>query len=164
MPDKAFHWIRVQTFCHATEDEDLLERVLEDLVGEADEFSREESEGEHGNAMAVLEARLSRQRQYATLFGNLGEDVRGWILADLDNRVDENCVFYLRLDKQRAVAGEYVPAHHGDVVSITGRVQAHPARKEVAEETLRCFLESLGDDPSRSSSPRTPSRGSGSPS
>lgn len=143
MPNSAFHWIRVQTFCYATERKELLEETMETLLGDADEYSEDESVGEHGNVMTILEARLTHQRQYRKLFTDLGPEVRAWILSDIDNRIDEDCVFYIRLDKQRAVQGEYVPAHHGDVIAITGKVQAHPARKEVAARVLSEFLAGL---------------------
>ena len=140
LPNSAFHWIRVQTFCYATERRELLEETMENLLGEADEYSEDESVGEHGNVMTILEARLTHQRQYRKLFTDLGSEIRGWILSDLDNRIDEDCVFYIRLDKQKAVQGIYEPAHHGDVIAITGKVQAHPARKEVAARVLSEFL------------------------
>ena len=140
MPNSAFHWIRVQTFCYATERKELLEETMENLLGEADEYSEDESVGEHGNVMTILEARLTHQRQYRKLFTDLGPEIRSWILSDLDNRIDEDCVFYIRLDKQKAVQGIYEPAHHGDVIAITGKVQAHPARKEVAARVLSEFL------------------------
>lgn len=148
---QTFHWIRVQTFCYATEREDLLKEVMEGLVGDADELSEDESLGEHGNRMLILEARLTHQRQYRTLFGNLGPGIREWIADDIDGRIDEDCVFYMRLDKQSAVRGEYVPAHHGDVIAVTGKVQAHPARKEVAARTLSEFLAGLGQSSDGSS-------------
>lgn len=143
MPNVTFHWMRVQTFCYATERKDLLEETMELLLGDADEFSEDESESEHGNTMTILEAKLTHQRQYRTLFSNLGKDVCDFIIKDVDNRIDEDCVFYLRLDKQKAVLGEYVPAHHGDVIAITGKVQSHPARKEVATRNLKEFLAGL---------------------
>ena len=140
MPNSAFHWIRVQTFCYATERKELLEETMENLLGEADEYSEDESVGEHDNVMTILEARLTHQRQYRKLFTDLGPEIRAWIVSDLDNRIDEDCVFYIRLDKQKAVQGIYEPAHHGDVIAITGKVQAHPARKEVAARVLSEFL------------------------
>ncbi len=140
LPNSAFHWIRVQTFCYATERKELLEETMENLLGEADEYSEDESVGEHGNVMTILEARLTHQRQYRKLFTDLGPEIRAWIVSDLDNRIDEDCVFYIRLDKQKAVQGIYEPAHHGDVIAITGKVQAHPARKEVAARVLSEFL------------------------
>ena len=71
--------------------------------------------------------------------------IREWIKEDVENRVDEDCVFYMRLDKQKAVRGEYEVAHHGDVISITGKIQSHPARKDVAESNIVAFLDSLED-------------------
>lgn len=143
MPATTFHWIRVQTFCYATERKELLEEVMEELLGDA-EYSEELTESEHGNTMTILEARLTKQRQYRELFERLGPDIRSWILEDMDNRVDDDCMFYVRLDKQKAVLGTYEVAHHGDVIAVTGKIQSHPARKEVAARTLSEFLAGLG--------------------
>ena len=140
----AFHWVRVQVFCYATERQELLEETLVELLG-TDEFTEDVSEGEHGDTMLILEARLTKQREYNALFRKLGSDIREWIKEDVENRVDEDCVFYMRLDKQKAVRGEYEVAHHGDVISITGKIQSHPARKDVAEANIVAFLDSLED-------------------
>ena len=149
MPATTFHWIRVQTFCYATERKELLEEVMEELLGDA-EYSEELTESEHGNTMTILEARLTKQRQYRELFERLGPDIRSWILEDMDNRVDDDCMFYIRLDKQKAVLGTYEVAHHGDVIAVTGKIQSHPARKEVAARTLSEFLAGLGQSESSS--------------
>ena len=140
----AFHWVRVQVFCYATERQELLEETLAELLG-TDEFTEDVSEGEHGDTMLILEARLTKQREYNALFRKLGSDIREWIKEDVENRVDEDCVFYMRLDKQKAVRGEYEVAHHGDVISITGKIQSHPARKDVAEANIVAFLDSRED-------------------
>lgn len=116
---------------------------MEELLGDA-EYSEELTESEHGNTMTILEARLTKQRQYRELFERLGPDIRSWILEDMDNRVDDDCMFYIRLDKQKAVLGTYEVAHHGDVIAVTGKIQSHPARKEVAARTLSEFLAGLG--------------------
>ena len=116
---------------------------LPELLGDA-EYSEELTESEHGNTMTILEARLTKQRQYRELFERLGPDIRSWILEDMDNRVDDDCMFYIRLDKQKAVLGTYEVAHHGDVIAVTGKIQSHPARKEVAARTLSEFLAGLG--------------------
>lgn len=147
MPATTFHWIRVQTFCYATERKELLEEVMEELLGDA-EYSEELTESEHGNTMIILEARLTKQKQFKQLFERLGADIREWIVSDMENRIDEDCVFYMRLDKQKAVMGEYAVAHHGDVISITGKVQSHPARKEIAARALEGFLAGISDQSS----------------
>ena len=144
MPSTTFHWIRVQTFCYATERKELLEEVMEELLGDA-EYSEELTESEHGNTMTILEARLTKQKQFRQLFEKLGTDIRTWLVDDMENRVDEDCVFYMRLDKQKAVEGVYEIAHHGDVISITGKVQSHPARKEIAVRIMDDFLTGIED-------------------
>ena len=137
-----FHWVRVQTFCYATEKRELLEETMTELLG-TDEFQEEISEGEHSNIMTILETRLTKQREFNSLFKKLGPEICQWILDDIDNRIDEDCVFYMRLDKQKAVQGIYEVAHHGDVVAITGKVQSHPARKDVAVRVMSDFLTGL---------------------
>lgn len=140
-----FHWVRVQTFCYATERQDLLEDTLVELLGDI-EFEEEVCESEHGNTMLILETRITKQKEFAELFGKLGDDILDSIVEDADNRVDEDDMFYLRLDKQKAVQGIYEIAHHGDVISIFGKVQAHPAKKEVAVKVLKEFIESVKSD------------------
>jgi len=141
----SFHWVRVQTFCYATERQDLLEDTLVELLGDI-EFEEEVCESEHGNTMLILETRITKQKEFAELFGKLGDDILDSIVEDADNRVDEDDMFYLRLDKQKAVQGIYEIAHHGDVISIFGKVQAHPAKKEVAVKVLKEFIESVKSD------------------
>jgi len=138
----SFHWIRVQTFCYATERQDLIEDTLKELLGEI-EFEEEISESEHGNTMMILETRFTKQREFTELFSKLSDEVLDFILENIDNRVDEDDMFYIRLDKQKAVQGIYEIAHHGDVISIFGKVQAHPAKKEVAVRVLREFVEGI---------------------
>ena len=135
----AFHWLRVQTFCYATERQELLGETMAALLG-TDEFEAEVSEGEHGNTMLILEGRLTKQKEFVALFSRLPKDILDWLDEDMENRVDEDCVFYMRLDKQKAVQGEYRVAHHGDVIAITGKVQSHPARQEIAVKSMRDFL------------------------
>lgn len=137
-----FHWLRVQAFCYSTEKEELIHDVMEELVGN-DEFDCDISDGEHGNSMIIFKDEMTKQKEFTGLFTRLGESVRDRLVSDIENRVDEDCVFYLRLDKQKAVAGEYRIAHHGDVISVTGKVASHPARKEIAVKNLTEFLESL---------------------
>ena len=138
----SFHWIRVQTFCYATEKKDLLEETMMQLLG-TDELEEDISESEHGNCMTIIEKRLTHQKEFSTLFRNIGKEICDWIVEDIDNRVDEDCVFYLRLDKQAAVQKRYEVAHHGDVIAVTGKLQAHPAKKEAAVRTMLDFLNGL---------------------
>lgn len=134
-----FHWLRMETFCYATEKEDLVSETFQTLAG-TDEFQKEISESEHGNTMLIFQHMITKQREMDALFTRLGKDLLQSFLDDLENRIDDDCVFYTRLDKQKAVQGEYAVAHHGDVISITGKVASNPAKKEVAVRNMTEFL------------------------
>ncbi len=137
-----FHWIRIETFCYATEKEDLVTSTFSELIG-TDEFQKDIVESEHGNTMIVLQYMMTKQKEMDALFSKLGPALLEQYLSDLDDRVDDDCVFYTRLDKQKAVCGEYAIAHHGDVISITGKIASNPARKEIAENNMTQFLRKL---------------------
>jgi RNA binding exosome subunit len=137
-----FHWARVRLFCYATEDQEKLHQTMISISGTGD-FNAEMSDGHHGNSMVILSAELKSNTECAGLFGRLGKDVINSILNELDKRIDDDCVFYMRLDKQAAVLERYEMAHHGDVVSITCKIASHPARKEIAENNMRTFLENV---------------------
>lgn len=137
-----FHWLRIETFIYATEKEDLVRETFANLVG-TDEFDTEVCEGEHGNRMLILQRMATKQKDMNLVFSNLGKDLLEQLVDDVDNRIDDDCVFYTRLDKQKAVCGEYAVAHHGDVISITGKVASNPAKKEVAVKNFTAFIDSL---------------------
>ncbi len=137
-----FHWIRIETFCYATEKEDLVTSTFSELIG-TDEFQKDIVESEHGNTMIVLQYMMTKQKEMDALFSKLGPALLQQYLSDLNDRVDDDCVFYTRLDKQKAVCGEYAVAHHGDVISITGKIASNPARKEIAENNMTQFLRKL---------------------
>lgn len=146
-----FHWLRVQIFCYATENPELISETMEALLGTSD-FDREISVSEHGNEIMIFSCRMTKQKEFKALFSRLGDEVIDDIKGDIENRVDEDCTFYIRLDKQEAVQGRYRIAHHGDVIAITGKVQSHPARKEVAVRNMLEFLDSIPHSESVSSS------------
>ena len=138
----AFHWMKVKAVCYATEDENLIHDVMVDLIGSDDEelFDVDISEGLHGNPITVIDANLSHNKEYERLFRNIGEGPLKIVLDEIEQRVDDDCVLYLRLDKQKAVQGVYEISHSGDVISITAKVVAHPAKKEIAVENAKAFI------------------------
>jgi RNA binding exosome subunit len=133
--------MRVQMFCYATENEDLIRSVMTEAVG--DEVVEDVSESEHGNRLLILSKEMTKQKDFVRVFGKLGPDAISEIKGGIENKVDDDCVLYLRFDKQRLVGGEYAIAHHGDVLSMTCKIASHPARKEIAVRNVSEFLSSL---------------------
>jgi RNA binding exosome subunit len=137
-----FHWLRVTVFCYATENEELIRETLSELVGE-DRIECDTAESEHGNRILIFRCEVLKQKEAVQLFRGFGKDLRDELIECLEERVDDDCVLYLRLDKQEFVQGRYEIAHHGDVVSVTGKLVSHPARKEIAVAKMEEFLNSL---------------------
>jgi len=137
-----FHWLRVETFIYATEDETRVTEAFASVAGDG-EYNAYDSESEHGNRMTVLQALMSHRKEQEAVFTRLGPQIAMELHQKAEERIDDDCVLYLRLDKQKAVCGEFAPAHHGDVISVTGKVASNPARAEIAAANLRAFLEKL---------------------
>jgi len=137
-----FHWLRVNVFCYATENEESIHDAMAELLG-TDEFECDIADSEHGNRILIFSGELSKQKEIVPIFLKLGKELIEDIKGRLEERIDEDCVFYLRLDKQELVQGRYSTAHHGDVLSITGKIASHPARKEIAVGKMAEFLNSL---------------------
>lgn len=140
-----FHWLRIETFIYATENTELVTDTFKSIAG-TDEYRTDVSESEHGNIMTVLQAMMSHKKEQEEVFRRLGENIAKEIIDGIDEKIDDDCVFYMRLDKQKAVCGEYSIAHHGDVISLTGKVASNPAKRDVAIANMKNFL--LGVFPS----------------
>ncbi|MDR0508799.1 MAG: exosome protein, partial [Candidatus Methanoplasma sp.] len=136
------HWLRVNVFCYATENEEAIHDAMAELLGTA-EFECDTTDSEHGNHILILSGEFSKQKEIMPIFLKFGKEFTDDLKGHLEERIDEDCVFYLRLDKQELVQGRYVTAHHGDVLSVTGKIVSHPAKKEIAIGKMEEFLNSL---------------------
>ena len=98
-----FHWVKVKIVCYATEDEDLLHDVIVKLTGIDDDESYDVdiSEGLHGNPITVIDANLTHNKDCERIFKNLGNDILESLIPELEDRIDDDDIFYMRLDKQR---------------------------------------------------------------
>ena len=126
---------------YSTEDEDRVTEMFENLIG-TDEYEVDVAEGEMGNRTLILEAELTKRKDMDGLFDRLGKDVIEWILDEIEERIDEDCSFFFRLDKQKAMSGEYVIGSGGDVVSFICKVASYPAKRELAIDVLKEYLKS----------------------
>ena len=139
MPRVPFHYIDLRTFCYATEDEKRVEDALRALLPEEFELDRMENTGHHGDRIIVLSARVENADEMRYILDRLAElDEIDRILDELDERVDDNCSFFLRLDKQAAFKDEIAL---GQGITLRAKVEAYPAKHEAAVENAREALE-----------------------
>lgn len=139
MTDVPFHYIDLRAFCYATEDDARVERALRTFLPEEFDLDRIENEGFHGDRIVVLSARAENADDVRHVLDRLAEiDLEG-VRDELDERVDENCSLFLRLDKQAAYGGS---VERGAGIELRAKVEAYPAKKEAAVENATGALES----------------------
>ena len=136
-----FHYVDLRTFCYATEDEKRVEAALRAYLPEETELERELTEGHNGDRIVILSVRLERAddvRYVLSKLTELGDFDR--LRSELEARIDDNCAFYIGLDKQAAFNGDVA---FGDGLMLRGKVEAYPAKKARAIETATEALEAL---------------------
>mgnify|MGYP006304385751 FL=1 len=135
MPRVPFHYIDLRTFCYATEDEKRVEEAIRAFLPEEFALDRMENTGHHGDRIVVLSARVETADAMRHVLDRLAElDTIDRVLDELDERVDDNCSFFMRLDKQAAFQDEI---RLGDGITLRAKVEAYPAKHEAAVENAR---------------------------
>jgi RNA binding exosome subunit len=144
MPRVPFHYIDLRTFCYATEDEKRVEDALRHFLPEEFEIDRVTNTGHHGDRIVVLSARVESADGMRVVLDRLAElDAIDRVLEELDDRVDDNCSFFLRLDKQAAFNGL---VRLGEGITLRAKVEAYPAKHEKAVANAREAIELAGGD------------------
>ena len=136
-----FHYVDLRAFCYATEDERRVAAALRTFLPDDADLQREETEGHNGDRILVLSVRLERADEVRHVLSRLAEmdDLDG-LLDELDRRIDDNCAFFLGLDKQAAYDGD---VRLGDGLMLRGKVEAYPAKRERAIDTAEEALTDL---------------------
>ena len=136
-----FHYVDLRAFCYATEDERRVAAALRTFLPDDADLERQETEGHNGDRILVLSVRLELADGVRHVLSRLAEmdDLDG-LLDELDERIDDNCAFFLGLDKQAAYDGD---VRLGDGLMLRGKIEAYPAERERAIETAETALEEL---------------------
>lgn len=136
-----FHYVDLRSFAYATEDEERVVDALGTLLPEDFPIDRAESEGHYGDRIVVRSARVENADGIRHVLDRLLDaDEFTRILNELDERVTENCEFYLTLDKQAAFGGDVAL---GDGITLRAKIEAYPAKREAAIENARDAFETL---------------------
>ncbi|WP_424014882.1 RNA-binding protein [Halorubrum xinjiangense] len=144
MPKVPFHYVDLRAFSYATEDVKRVEQALYSLLPEDVELERVENVGHHGDRIVVLSARVERADEMRHVLDRLSElEDLDRVLGELDERVDDNCALFLRLDKQAAFRDE---VRLGPGLTVRTKVEAYPAKKEKAVANARETLSRLADE------------------
>lgn len=132
------HYVDVRAFAYATEEEGRVERALRAVLPPDAELHRETTEGHYGDRILILSSRIETADDIRHVLERLYEMPEfDRVRAQIPQRVDEDCAFFLRLDKQRAFDGEVAL---GRGIQVRGKVEAYPASRNAAIENLQEYL------------------------
>ena len=103
------------------------------------EIERAVNRGHHGDRIVVFSARVDNADDVRHVLRQLSDlpDIEQ-VIDELDERVDDNCSFFLRLDKQAAFKGR---VDRGEGITLRAKVEAYPAKQPAAVENAREALE-----------------------
>ena len=147
--------IEARAFSRATE---ITDRVVEAVLNlypenfrENVEFGETKVEGQSGDEILIVESILdSEPGSEATLdhiFERLGIRDRRRLGNSLDRRLDQNCIFFVRIDKQAAFIDSIELAKGPDVISIQIHIRQYPKCKQNdAIAMLKERLRAVGGD------------------
>ena len=128
--------IRLRAIAQATEVEERVETAMLYVSG-LEEVSGSRTEGHFGNPLTIFEVELTRTREIKKFLQILKDaEMLIVLMGEIQQRLDDNCVFHFRLDKQKAYAGELALADSKDIIDVNMKVAAYPARREIALEAV----------------------------
>lgn len=143
---KVVHNVEISVFVR--EEETNLEQIREKLLSLVDldlekeniQLSQEEVTGAEDNKIEILKIKLEKERHVNKfifdLIGKLSEDQKDMVISQIDSRVDEECNFFIRLDKEKLLNGEYGITDSGNCFHIKFLIAAYPAKKEIAKDIV----------------------------
>ncbi|MFB6311776.1 MAG: RNA-binding protein [Salinirussus sp.] len=141
MATAPMHYVEVRAFCYATEAADRVVAALRTILPEDIEVERTSTEGHHGDPIDVLSARVETSEGIEAVLDAL-EDLPDAdydrFLDELDERIDEDCNLFITLDKQAAYGDE---VRLGEGITLRGKIEVYPAKREKAIEQARDVLE-----------------------
>ncbi|MGP3668152.1 MAG: RNA-binding domain-containing protein [Candidatus Bathyarchaeota archaeon] len=142
--------VEVRVISHATEN---IEKVLESLknvltseVYSGVNFSEEKLEGHHGNPIVLVKTKVY-SKSYArkiiyNVFSRLEDFDRNLLLKRLEDNIDEDGNFYLRLDKQAAYNGVF-KVSSSDPIHLKIKLTVPRRQREKISEFFRKMI--VGD-------------------
>jgi RNA binding exosome subunit len=126
--------IEARAYSRGTE---VVERVTEAVLNLYPEELRDsveieaESTESHRNTeiiviLASLEIRPHCEQTFARIIEGLSERERKTLRRTLSRRLDDQCVLFLRIDKQASYLGEIRLASNSDVISVRVHLREYP--------------------------------------
>ncbi len=144
MPE--FHYVTARANVNATEDRSRVLTALRSAVGNPEaEVTDTHLTGYHGNPLTRLEHEVKRKKDVDAFFAHLAQDpaLVKTLHRQLDARLDDHGIFYLRVDKQAAFAGRLKLAFDENTIQFRVKVRAYPSNRGNALAQLEAYFDEL---------------------
>ena len=136
--------IHLRAMAQATEAEERVGQAMF-FTTELEDIQATQTKGHFGNPITIFEVELSKTRDMISFLKKLDEaGILAQIIEQVEQRLDEDCVLHFRLDKQKAYAEELALADSRDIIDVSMKVAAYPARREIALEAVLNWFEGAG--------------------
>ena len=137
------HNIKYRMFVYENEDEQelrtALNNIFPDVIPEV-----EEAEGLLEDEIIILSGVIDKKRYLKdflnNLFEELGTDEIIKLYDDIDKKMDDQCNLFLRLSKEDAIYEDLHIIDNGDSIHLKIKVEAYPAKKEIAVKNMKEFI------------------------
>ncbi|MFB6283878.1 MAG: RNA-binding protein [Halobacteria archaeon] len=126
------HYVDIRSFCYATESPERVMEALTYLVPPETEFDENIMEGHYGDEIRIYTVRIENADDLRHVLDSVDEILDEEL--DLNERVDEDCRFHLRLDKQSVYNEE---PELGSGIELSFKMEAYPAKKPKAVDAVR---------------------------
>jgi len=137
--------VKINVFVKPEEDEQKIVEALKQLLPfdlEKEKIMRKKStvQGFDERKIIIYDITLQKENHTNTFLKFLKQklnDEQREMLVRQENRLDDDCCFYMRLDKQKLLNNEFYVTDEGECFHITFCVAAFPKKKECAREVVK---------------------------
>ena len=137
----SIHYITFRASVHATESDDRVKTALSLFLFD-NKINETQTEGHFGNPITLLQGQI-KGKDCTRFIDILKSSLPEYELEKLRNerceRIDDECCFHIRFDKQAAFEGQVRLATTADTITAKIKLKAYPANYEkalVAAEAL----------------------------
>ena len=136
--------IIVSAVVYSTEDKEKVGEAIATLIPFEFEIFVANAKGHYGNPLLYLEVEITKKRQIKEFWNNLMEllgDQKKFLLNMLEEKVDDQGVLHIRIDKQKAYLGEVELTEGGDAIVVKTKIVTYPAKREKIIEAAKELIE-----------------------
>ncbi|MDI6888352.1 MAG: RNA-binding domain-containing protein [Methanocellales archaeon] len=136
------HYITLRAFVHATENPSKVETALRLFIPEDCEINTSKTEGHFGNPITVFTAKLEKRacKPFMEILKCLPAAELSKLRREVEQRVDDDCNFHIRLDKQSACNGTVRLTRTEDAIDIKMKVKTYPSKRDSAIKIMEGLL------------------------